>query len=263
MITVPTSYLEARSALLSRTYYYFGKRQVSEKTEETTFCGANVTKEELMYCRALKIVVVSLLIASANSATAQENGLPQPVPSLAPSNRSDAWQIENALSAGPKYITDHATVMIWPSADKEHTMRVLRDGSNGWVCMPEGDGLVDHGDHLAFDHEKPRHNPMCADPTMMKWMMAMMDGKKPTIDRIGISYMLQGEGGGDVRFAGPHIMLVLPDGGKDALKDVGKYTSSGGAAPYVYGPGAPSPLLIIPVAKPDEVIVTKKAAASN
>ena len=216
-----------------------------------------------MYCRVPKIVAVSLLIASANSAIAQEDGFPQPTPSLTSSDRPDAWKIENALSAGPKYITDRATVMIWPSADKEHNMRVLREGSNGWVCMPEGDGLVDHGNRLAFDHEKPRHNPMCADQTMMKWMMAMMDGKKPNLDRIGISYMLQGEGGADVRFAGPHIMLVLPDGGKDALKDVGGYTSSGGGAPYVYGPGAPSPLLIIPVAKPDEDIVIKKAADSK
>jgi hypothetical protein len=216
-----------------------------------------------MYCRVPKIVAVFLLIASANSAIAQEGDSPKPTTSLASSNRSDGWKIENALSAGPKFITDHATVMIWPSADKEHKMRVLREGSNGWVCMPEGDGLIDHGNRLAFDHEKLRHNPICADETMMKWMMAIMDGKKPNLDRIGISYMLQGEGGADVRFAGPHIMLVLPDGGTDALKDVGEYISSGGAAPYLYGPGAPSPLLIIPVAKPDEVIVIKKAADSR
>jgi hypothetical protein len=75
--------------------------------------------------------------------------------------------------------------------------------------MPEGDGLIDYGDHLAFDHAKPRHNPMCGDQTMMKWMMAIMAGRKPNIDRIGISYMLQGEGGADVRFAGPHIMLAF------------------------------------------------------
>jgi hypothetical protein len=76
---------------------------------------------------------------------------------------------------------------------------------------------------------------------MMKWMMAMRTGKKPNIDRIGISYMLQGEPGADVQdlnaktppagkdwyYVGPHIMLVLPDGDKDALRDVGQDTSSG------------------------------------
>ena len=217
-----------------------------------------------MSCRVPKIVAVSLLIASANSAIAQEDGFPQPTPSLTSSDRPGAWKIENALSAGPTFITDHATVMDWASAqDKELEMKVLRKGSNGWVCMPEGDGLVDRGDRLAFDHEEPRHNPMCADQTMMKWMMAIRVGKKPNIDRIGISYMLQGEGkvGAAVRFAGPHVMLVLPDGGKDALKDVGPNTSSG--VPYIYGPSSPSPLLIIPVAKPDEDIVIRKAPASK
>jgi hypothetical protein len=98
---------------------------------------------------------------------------------------------------------------------------------------------------------------MCADQTMMKWMMAIRAGKKPNIDRIGISYMLQGEAGADVRFAGPHVMLVLPDSNKDALKDVGQYTSSG--APYALGSSSPSPLLVIPVAKPDEEIIIRKA----
>ena len=217
-----------------------------------------------MYCRLPKIVAVSLLIASANSTIAQEDGLPQPTPSLASSDRPDAWKIENALSAGPKFITDQAAVMDWASAqDKELEMKVLRQGSNGWVCMPEGDGLADHGDRLVFDPGKPRHNPMCADQTMMKWMMAIRAGKKPNIDRIGISYMLQGEGavGAAVRFAGPHVMLVRPDGEKDVLKDVGPYTSSG--VPYVFGPGSPSPLLIIPVAKPDEDITIRKTAAAK
>jgi len=216
-----------------------------------------------MNCRVPDIVAVSLLIASANFAIAQEDGVRRPAaPPLTSSDRSDAWKIENALSAGPKFITDHATVVDWPSAqDNERKMRVLRAGSNGWSCMPEGDGLIDYGDHLAFDHAKPRHNPLCGDQTMMKWMMAIMSGRKPNIDRIGISYMLQGEGRADVRFAGPHIMLALLDGEKDALKNVGPNTSSG--APYLWGPGSFSPLLIVPVAKPDEEIITRKAAASK
>jgi hypothetical protein len=110
---------------------------------------------------------------------------------------------------------------------------------------------------------------------MMKWMMAMMAGKKPNVDRIGISYMLQGEAGSDVQdlnaktpppgkdwyYAGPHVMLALPDGDQDALKDVGQDTSSG--TPYVRGPNSLSPLLVIPVAKSDEEIVLRKAAASK
>jgi hypothetical protein len=74
-------------------------------------------------------------------------------------------------------------------------------------------------------------------------MMAIRAGEKPNIDRVGISYMLQGEAGTDVQdinaktppegkdwyYVGPHVMLVLPDSDKDALKDVGQDTSSGRA----------------------------------
>jgi hypothetical protein len=216
-----------------------------------------------MRCRMPRVIAAAcLLIASANSATAQVGGLPESGASPSTySNRTDTWKIENALSAGPKFITDHATVMDWPSApDKE--MRVLRKGSNGWTCMPGPPGA-------------PRYSPMCNDQTMMKWMEEVMAGKTPDIDRVGISYMLQGEAGSDVQdiraktpppgkdwyYAGPHVMLALPDGDQDALKDVGQDTSSG--TPYVRGPNSLSPLLVIPVAKSDEEIVLRKAAASK
>src|SRR5437879_11404516 len=118
-----------------------------------------------MNCRVLEIVAISLLIANANSVLAQEDAFPRHTPpSLPSSDRPDAWKIENALSAGPKFMADHAAVMDWASAqDQELKMRVLREGSNGWTCLPEGDGLVDHGDRLVFDHAEPRHNPICAD----------------------------------------------------------------------------------------------------
>ena len=40
---------------------------------------------------------------------------------------------------------------------------------------------------------RPQHDPMCADETMMKWLTATLAGKKPDIDRVGLSYMLLGE----------------------------------------------------------------------
>lgn len=64
-----------------------------------------------------------------------------------------------------------------------------------------------------------------------------------------------------MRYAGPPVMLVLPDSEKDALKDVGQHTSSG--APYVWGPSSRSPLLIVPVAKPKEGIIIRTAASSK
>jgi hypothetical protein len=214
--------------------------------------------------RVPDIVAVSLLIAGGNFVIAHGAAGPQSAPpSPAFSDGADARKIANALSAGPKYVTDHAAVMDWPSPqDKEQKMRVLREGSNGWSCMPDQPGL-------------PRHSPMCADQTTMKWMMAIMAGKKPNIDRVGVSYMLQGEAGSDIQditaktppsgedwyYAGPHVMVVLPDGDKDALKYVGQDTSTG--MPYVRAPNSISPLLVIPVAKSDEKIIIRKSDAAE
>jgi hypothetical protein len=35
------------------------------------------------------------------------------------------------------------------------------------------------------------------DDTMMKWIEATFAGRRPNIDRVGVSYMLQGEAGAD------------------------------------------------------------------
>jgi hypothetical protein len=110
----------------------------------------------------------------------------------------------------------------------------------------------------------PQHNPMCADETMMKWFMATRAGKKPDIDRVGLSYMLMG----DVRqaqgvtpakdpsqvkewfYIGPHIMIVLPDSAKNALRGINQDLSNN--QPYttlLSSADAATPLWVIPVAK--------------
>src|SRR5262249_44425859 len=55
------------------------------------------------------------------------------------SARSDEWKIVNALSAGPASITEHAAVVDWPTNPKDGMShgRVLRQGTNGWTCMPD------------------------------------------------------------------------------------------------------------------------------
>ncbi|SRR6267378_3014811 len=75
----------------------------------------------------LRMSALCCLALSTHIAAAQEDPYPAPsLTSLTSSDRPDAWKIKNALSAGPKFITDHATVMDWPSAqDKEDKMRVL------------------------------------------------------------------------------------------------------------------------------------------
>src|SRR5882724_7951198 len=114
--------------------------------------------------------------------------------------------------------------MDWPANGGENAHgRTLRRGSNGWTCMPDEAG-------------KPAHNPMCVDDTMMKWIMASLAGEKPNLERVGLSYMLLGEVGADIGdlgakkpppgkdwyYAGPHVMIVLPDSAADALGKINR-----------------------------------------
>jgi hypothetical protein len=79
---------------------------------------------------------------------------PLPPETFTTSAHSDEWKIANALSAGPASITDHATVIDWPANPKNGMShgRVLRQGANGWTCMPDVPG-------------RPQHDPMCVDET--------------------------------------------------------------------------------------------------
>jgi hypothetical protein len=212
-------------------------------------------------------LVLSLSLLSATpgpwrSTTEASPTAPLPPGSLTSSDHSDGWKIQNALSAAPAAIADEATVRDWPvdlhSGDFSGG-RVLRQGTNGWTCMPDIPG-------------KAQHDPMCADETMMKWMMATFAGREPDIDRVGLSYMLLGEAladpsdmaakkpppGKDWYYAGPHVMVVLPDSCRSALQDVPNPLQGSadhdvtGRGAYVNAPRSSSPLWVIPVAKAGE-----------
>jgi hypothetical protein len=169
------------------------------------------------------------------------------------SAHSNEWKIANALSAGPASITEHAAVIDLPENLKDGMShgRVLRQGTNGWACMPDVPG-------------RPQHDPMCVDETMMKWLMATLAGKKPDIDRVGLAYMLigearQGQGATTARdpsqvkewfYIGPHIMVVLPDSAKDALRSINQDMSNNQAyTTLLSSADAATPLWVIPIAK--------------
>jgi hypothetical protein len=154
-------------------------------------------------------------------------------------------KIKDALSAAPAYIAQSATVVDWDMTT------VLREGSPDWTCVPTPRG-------------KPTPGPMCLDPTWMQWFMAVSQGKTPTIDRIGIAYMLMGETGADFDDlhathppegkdwyrAGPHVMFVFPTGTGHILHGIGHDTGSG--LPYARPVAGAEPMLIVPFAKPGE-----------
>ena len=164
-------------------------------------------------------------------------------------------KIADALRAAPASIADLAMVVDWDMTT------VLREGSPDWICVPTPPG-------------KPNAAPMCGDPTMMQWFREVTQGKTPTIDRIGIAYMLLGEVGADFEHpeqkhpppgkewyhVGPHVMFVFPEGTGRMLKGLAHDTTSG--LPYVRPiPGA-EPLLVVPVALPGEVIAAKPGSTA-
>ncbi len=56
---------------------------------------------------------------------------------------------------------------------------ILKEGTNGWTCLPD----TMQGDKA----------PMCNDATWMEMMAAVGSQSDFVADKIGISYMLQGE----------------------------------------------------------------------
>jgi hypothetical protein len=156
-------------------------------------------------------------------------------------------KIADALRAAPPHIADTATVV-------DYDMKtVLRQGTSEWTCMPSSP-------------EAPWPAPMCGDPTTMQWFQQWYEGKSPTIDRIGISYMLMGEAGADFDHpeatvppagedwyrVGPHVMMVFPASAGDLTKGIGDDTTTG--MPYLRPFKDAQPLLVMPVAKPGQSI---------
>lgn len=106
--------------------------------------------------------------------------------------------------------------------------KILKRGINGWNCMP---GIGPGDTH-----------PMCNDAVWTTMMHAASSGADFKTDRVGISYMLQGDAkvsnsnpaatdpnNGDVWVQeGPHLMVVVP---KEMLNGVPDDPYNGG--PYV------------------------------
>jgi hypothetical protein len=148
-------------------------------------------------------------------------------------------RIAHAASAAPSYISDEATIM-------ESDGTILREGSNGWTCLP---------DTMPGDN-----NPLCNDATWMTMLQAVGTQAEFKADRIGISYMLQGdEGAGvsnsdpyhadpksahDYTETGPHLMIVVP---KELLEGITDDPSQGG--PYVMWKDTPYAHIMVPISE--------------
>lgn len=160
----------------------------------------------------------------------------QEVGPVAPPTTTPA-KIKSAMSAAPAAVAGAATIM-----DME-TMAVIRAGTNGWTCFPDG--------------PSPGVDPMCLDKNGLDWAHAWMTRKEPPKDKMGIGYMLVG--GSDASnvdpFAtkpnpgdrwvdtGPHLMVFNIGTHFDGYPT----TAANTKVPYVMFPGTPYAHLMIPV----------------
>lgn len=173
---------------------------------------------------------------STNMATADAN---------AENSASPSDPVESAMSAAPQSIAHDASIVV---ANPDGTMKTLREGKNGWTCMPDSPAT-------------PGPDPMCMDANAAKWAMAWIGHKPPPANTVGVMYML--EGGTDASNTdpyataptadndwvktGPHIMVV---GSPDVLKGHPAGAKPETKGPYVMWAGTPYAHLMVPVADP-------------
>lgn len=145
--------------------------------------------------------------------------------------------IANAVQAAPAAIGDFATVMDWEG-------NTLREGTNGWVCMPDPPNM--------------KAAPMCLDSAWQSWAGAWQNRTAVDIDRPGIAYMLLGDAGAsntdpwaegptddnDWVVTGPHLMLIVPD----AASLAGMSTDPENGGPWVMWQGTPYAHVMVPLA---------------
>lgn len=149
-------------------------------------------------------------------------------------NENNQALIDRARSAAPSMVSAEATVV--------YRGKTLVEGSNGWVCMPE---------------TMPDDNaPICNDSMWMQMLAAVGSKSGFSAEAIGVSYMLQGDGGvsnsdpyhpdpmhaHDFIKEGPHLMLIVP---KEMLAGMTDDPSAGG--PYVMWKDTPYAHIMIPI----------------
>lgn len=155
---------------------------------------------------------------------------------------SDADLIASAMKAAPAKVAQAATIVGMDA----NGMRTLREGSNGFTCMPD-------------NPETPGPDPMCMDANALAWIHAYLDHKDPPGGKVGFMYMLAGgtdasntdpyatkpDGNNHWIETGPHVMVVGADASfYDAYP---KSADPDTSQPYVMWPGTKYQHLMAPV----------------
>jgi hypothetical protein len=156
---------------------------------------------------------------------------------------SDAQQIASAMAAAPPNVAKAATIVTMEAGG---TMRTLRQGTNGFTCMPDNPAT-------------PGPDAMCMDKNATEWAHAYLSHQTPTAGKVGFMYMLAGgtDASNTDPYAekptasnhwiktGPHVMIVGADPSfYDAYP---KSADPDTSVPYVMWPGTPYQHLMAPV----------------
>lgn len=155
---------------------------------------------------------------------------------------TDQEKIRAALAAAPPMVSADALVLDWPS-EPDGEFRVLREGDNGWTCLPDLPG-------------DDNYEPMCNDAQWMAWIRAFFYGEEPRTTALGVSYMLNSRGGtsnsdpmatdpgavDDWVESGAHLMMIVPD---PAMLD--HYPDVPGPGAYVMWKGTPWVHIMVPM----------------
>jgi hypothetical protein len=190
----------------------------------------------------MKRLIGSLLLVPLLALTAVAQ------PHSSGSHDSDAL-LADALSATYPAHRAGSTVLDWEG-------NVLQKGDNGYTCMPTPPPIAARGATA----------PMCLDEVWLEWAHAWQNKKPFSTDRVGISYMLAGDGGAsnvDPFAAGPtddnewivegaHLMIIAPDA--SLLEDIP--TDPGYGGPYVMWRGTDYEHVMVPVKAPKSDTVT-------
>jgi hypothetical protein len=170
-------------------------------------------------------------------------------------SKSDAEKIASAMQAGPKFVTQNATVLDWPSSPGGE-FRVLRAGANGWTCLPGRPGAA---------HEEPG----CFDQVFLQFMKDSMAGRTPDVQSVGISYMYGGfwvpdkshaMRSGDEFHVGPHIMVIGLD---QKIMQTLNHDGSNGEAYVNHLAGHTELYLVIPIREWDDAQEVSAVGAAH
>lgn len=156
--------------------------------------------------------------------------------------QSDEEMIKSAEAAAPAAVSAKATIY---AMDDTGQMKTLREGTNGWWCMPDSPAT-------------PGPDPMCGDANAMDWAMAWIGKTEPTPGKVGFMYMLAGgtDASNTDPYAtepadannwiqtGPHVMVL------NATSMMAGYSGDANpdtSAPYIMWQDTPYAHLMIPV----------------